>query len=91
MEAKPDGRHECSACEVFSKCNEEMLRGLGYLISVLSVLLLGLVAWPKLDEPRWKLVALIAGMVLSIAGMGLRWLASRQQKHQIETLEMARR
>ena len=67
------------------------MRGFGYLISILSVLLIGAVAWPKLDEPRWKIVALLAGMVLSIAGMGLRWLASRKQKHHIDTLEMARR
>lgn len=67
------------------------MRGLGYFVAVLSVLLLGLVAWPKPDEPRWKLVALIAGMMLSIVGMGLRWLASRQQNRKIETLEMARR
>jgi ABC-type transport system involved in cytochrome c biogenesis permease subunit len=67
------------------------MRGFGYLISILSVLLIGAVAWPKPDEPRWKIVALLAGMVLSIAGMGLRWLASRKQKHQMETLEMARR
>jgi uncharacterized membrane protein YhhN len=67
------------------------MRGFGYLISIPSVLLIAAVAWPKPDEPRWKVVALLAGMVLSIAGMGLRWLASRKQKHRMETLEMARR
>ena len=67
------------------------MRGLGYLVSIISVLLLGAVAWPKPDEPRWKLLALVAGMVLSIVGMGLRWLASRQQNRKIEALEGARR
>ena len=30
------------------------LKGLGYLISTISVFFLGIVAWPSPDEPQWK-------------------------------------
>lgn len=63
------------------------MRGLGYLISIVSVLLISAVAWPGPEEPRWKVVALLAGMALSIGGMGLRWLASRQQKSELHGVE----
>ncbi|UUR09234.1 hypothetical protein [Sphingomonas glaciei] len=63
------------------------MRGLGYLISIVSVLLLGAVAWPSPGEPRWHMTALLAGMALSIGGMGLRWLASRQQKSELHSVE----
>jgi uncharacterized membrane protein YhhN len=63
------------------------MRGLGYLISIISVLLLGAVAWPAPDEPRWHVLALLAGMSLSMLGMGLRWGASRQQKTELHQVE----
>jgi hypothetical protein len=55
----------------------------GYLVSIVSVFFLGAIAWPKPDEPKWHLPALIAGMALSIAGMGLRYLAHLRQKREI--------
>lgn len=63
------------------------MRGLGYFISIVSVMLLGLVAWPGPDEPRWHSLAVLGGMGLSIGGMGLRWLASRQQRAEIHHVE----
>ncbi|GAA4004819.1 hypothetical protein [Sphingomonas humi] len=63
------------------------MRGLGYLISIVSVLLLGAVAWPKPGDPAWHMPAVLLGMALSIGGMGLRWLASRQQKHELNAVE----
>jgi uncharacterized membrane protein YhhN len=65
------------------------MRGFGYLISIISTLLLGIVAWPKPDEPRWKVLAVLAGVALSIFGMGLRWLASRKQKRELRVVEQA--
>jgi hypothetical protein len=56
------------------------MKGLGYLISTVSVMLLGLVAWPKPDEPRWKSAVLVAGMTASIMGVGLRFLAHRKEQ-----------
>ena len=63
------------------------LKGLGYLISTISVLLLGMVAWPKPDEPRWKAIVLIAGMTVSILGMAVRWLSHRKDRKDIERSE----
>lgn len=63
------------------------MRGLGYLVSIVSVLLLGAVAWPSPEEPRWHMAAIVAGMALSIVGMGLRWTASRQQKSELHRVE----
>ena len=58
-------------------------KGLGYLVSIVSVLFLGAVAWPKPGEPTWHAVALAMGMALSIAGMGFRYLAHLQQQKEI--------
>ena len=51
------------------------LKAVGYLISTLSVFLLGLVAWPSPGEPRWKALAVIIGMAASIVGMAVRFMA----------------
>ncbi len=56
------------------------LKGLGYFISTISVVLLGVVAWPKPDEPQWKAIAVALGMFASVAGMGVRWLSHRKEK-----------
>ena len=53
------------------------LKGLGYLVSTLSVILLGIVAWKGAKEDPVLLGCLIAGMAASVAGMGLRWLSHR--------------
>ena len=65
------------------KRHGEAMRGFGYLISMVSVLLLGMIAWPKPDDPAWHGPALLFGMALSIAGMGLRWTASHRQERAI--------
>lgn len=46
----------------------------GYLVSIISVLLIGAVAWPEPSKPDWMRAALIAGMATSILGMALRYL-----------------
>jgi hypothetical protein len=40
-------------------------KAIGYLISILSVFLLGAIAWPKSDEPPWHVPVLLAGMATS--------------------------
>jgi hypothetical protein len=55
------------------------VKGLGYLISTLSVCLLGIVSWQG-DQPLWKSLVLIAGMTASIAGMILRFLSHRKDR-----------
>ena len=58
-------------------------KGLGYLVSIVSVFLLGAVAWPSSGEPRWHMPVLIAGMATSILGMGFRYLAHLQQQKEL--------
>jgi hypothetical protein len=60
------------------------LKGLGYLISTVSVFFLGIVAWPAPDEPKWKAWAVAVGMGSSILGMAVRWLSHRKDRKDIE-------
>ena len=59
------------------------LKGLGYLISTVSVLFLGIVAWPAPDEPQWKIAAVVVGMATSVLGMGVRFLSHRKDREDI--------
>lgn len=52
----------------------------GYLISSISVLLLGASGWPGADQAAWKLPALLSGMAISIMGMACREYSHRQEK-----------
>jgi hypothetical protein len=63
------------------------LKAVGYFISTISVLLLGAVAWPGPDEPRWQLLAVIGGMATSIGGMGVRFLSHRKDRKDIHRIE----
>jgi hypothetical protein len=60
------------------------LKGLGYLISAISVFFLGIVAWPKPEDPKWHAWAVAIGMATSIAGMGARYLSHRKDRKDIE-------
>ena len=62
-----------------------VFQGLGYSVSTLSVILLGIVAWNSAAEQPLLLACLIAGMATSIAGMMLRWIS-----HRIDQKEKAR-
>ena len=55
----------------------------GYLISIVSVLFLGAVAWSKTDAPSWYYPVLVIGMTTSIIGMGFRYRAHLKQKREI--------
>ena len=59
-------------------------KGLGYLISIVSVVLLGMVAWPRNGEPAWYLPVLIAGMATSIIGMACRYKAHLDQQRELQ-------
>ncbi len=59
------------------------LKGLGYLISTVSVVFLGIVAWPSPEEPGWKAWAVAIGMATSIMGMGVRFLSHRKDRKDI--------
>lgn len=62
-------------------------KGLGYLVSIVSVFILGALAWPKPDEPRWHMVALIVGMATSIVGMACRYKAHLDQQRELQRTE----
>ena len=62
-------------------------KGLGYLVSIVSVLFLGAIAWPKPDDPWWHLPALLTGMATSIIGMGCRYKAHLDQQREIRKAE----
>lgn len=66
-------------------------KALGYLSSIVSVFFLGAIAWPKPDDPGWVLPALMAGMALSVLGMGFRYLAHIQQKKEIAKTKAEKR
>jgi hypothetical protein len=49
------------------------IKTIGYLISSVSVGLLGLASWHGLEDEPGLRACLIAGMAASVAGMLLRW------------------
>jgi hypothetical protein len=62
--------------------NPNLIKTLGYLISSLSVLLLGIVSWKSAAENPVLLVCLLAGMAASALGMVLRWASYQVEKKQ---------
>ena len=59
-------------------------KGLGYLVSIVSVFLLGAIAWPKAGDPAWHEPVLIAGMATSIIGMAFRYKAHLDQRRELK-------
>ena len=62
-------------------------KGLGYLVSTISVILLGIVAWKKASEDPLLFACLIAGMATSVVGMTLRWISHRIEQKQKARIE----
>ncbi|MES2043666.1 MAG: hypothetical protein V4475_07300 [Pseudomonadota bacterium] len=52
----------------------------GYLISSVSVMLLGVVSWKSASEKPLLLACLIGGMVLSVIGMICRWVSYQMEE-----------
>ncbi len=57
------------------------IKSIGYVISSISVALLGIVAWEAADE-GWMRPLVLVGVLASIVGMALRWLTYREDKRQ---------
>jgi hypothetical protein len=53
------------------------LKGAGYLVSTASVALLGVVSWKSASQDSVLMACLILGVLLSVAGMMLRWRSHR--------------
>ena len=64
------------------------MNALGYVISTLSVMMLGAVAWPKPGDPPHLAWLVIGGMASSILGMFLRYLSHRKDKKDIAEAKM---
>lgn len=62
-------------------------KGLGYLVSTLSVILLGIVAWQSASQKPLLLACLLAGMAASILGMVLRWISHRRDQAEKDRIE----
>jgi len=56
------------------------IKTLGYAISTLSVILLGIVSWKSASADMLLMLCLLGGMATSITGMALRWLSYRLEK-----------
>jgi hypothetical protein len=64
-----------------------ILKGLGYLVSTLSVVLLGIVGWKSASEQPLLFACLVIGMLASITGMALRWISHRVEQKQKDARE----
>ena len=51
-----------------------MLKGVGYLISTTSVIMLAIVSWSSASKSDVLTACLVGGAALSIIGMFCRWL-----------------
>lgn len=58
-----------------SKLAPAIIKSAGYLISIVSVGLLGAVSWKSATHEPFLRWALIFGMVFSVLGMILRWIS----------------
>ena len=58
------------------------LKGLGYLTSTLSVILLGIVSLKAAQESALLAACLVLGMATSVLGMFMRWRSHRLEQHE---------
>ena len=57
-----------------------LLKGLGYLTSSLSVILLAAVSIKAASESPWLMACLVLGAAASVVGMYLRWRSHRLEQ-----------
>lgn len=67
------------------------MKGFGYLISTFSVALLGIAAWPRPDEPKWKTIVILLGMAASVLGMALRYISHLREKREVDQVSTHKR
>ncbi|RWA72322.1 hypothetical protein [Mesorhizobium sp.] len=64
-----------------------LLKGTGYLVSTVSVVLLAIVSWSNASKDLLLTACLLAGAATSVAGMFCRWLSYEIEKRKEERLE----
>ena len=63
-----------------TKASLHILKGMGYLVSTLSVVLLAIVSWSSASDSPLLVACLLIGAAASIAGMFCRWLTYEVEK-----------
>ena len=61
-----------------------LLKGIGYSISTVSVMLLAIVSWDHVSKSPLLIACLLGGAAASIIGMFCRWLSYEVEKRQQE-------
>ncbi|WP_192257803.1 hypothetical protein [Mesorhizobium silamurunense] len=61
-----------------------LLKGIGYLVSTVSVALLAAVSWSSASQSPVLIACLLGGAATSIVGMFCRWLSYEIEKRQEE-------
>ena len=59
-----------------------LVKTVGYLVSTISVILLGIVAWKSASSQPLLAACLVLGMLTSTAGMLLRWISYQIQERE---------
>ncbi|WP_111548239.1 hypothetical protein [Mesorhizobium kowhaii] len=59
-----------------------LLKGIGYLVSTASVVLVAIVSWSSASKGPVFIACLIGGAALSIVGMLCQWLSYEIEKRQ---------
>lgn len=62
------------------------MKGLGYIVSIVSVLLLAIAAWQTASDNALLRLCLIGGVLTSIIGMALRYAAHRRDRREVKRL-----
>lgn len=65
-----------------AKVSPHALKGMGYMISTVSVSLLAIVSWESASKDSLLIACLLGGAATSIAGMCLRWASYVIEKRQ---------
>jgi hypothetical protein len=65
-----------------SRISPLTLKGIGYVISTISVVLLAIVSWRHASNDLLLAVCLVGGVATSIAGMCFRWASYVLEKWQ---------
>jgi len=63
-----------------TKASLHLLKGIGYLISTISVILLAIVSWSSASQNSLLVACLLVGAATSVAGMFCRWLSYQIEK-----------
>lgn len=64
------------------KVSPHILKGIGYLMSTASVILLAIVSWSSASRSSLLIGCLLGGAMASVFGMFCRWLSYEIEKRQ---------